>query len=99
MELVFAILGILACLGVLAWLGSGKSSGESRGRVGKRKNGITQKTDDMREIGNAAGIMGPSIENAFIARFAIRRAKLAARKRDKKGGPKGNPKVNSEGNQ
>ncbi len=83
MDWVYAILGIGGCFWVLAWLGKASPKGETRGHIGKRKNGLTQKTDDMREIGNASGLMGPTIENAFIARYAIRRAKLAARKREK----------------
>ena len=78
---LISVVTVGVCLLFFRWLASG-TSGAPTGKIGAQDaSGRTELTDDMREIGNATGMLGGGIADGFIAQFAIRRAKLAARER------------------
>ncbi|MEZ5975410.1 MAG: hypothetical protein R3F17_11505 [Planctomycetota bacterium] len=84
MEILFALVAIGLALAVVIWLGSGSgsSSNSTPGHIGRKdEQGRTILEDDMREIGNLTGMLGGSIEDAFVARYALRHAKKSSRAR------------------
>lgn len=64
----------------LAWLGSGTKKRFGRmGQGSKSKDGPIE--DDMSEIGMMGGLGGGEMDDLFIGRHALRRSKIADRKR------------------
>lgn len=72
---------------VLAWLGSGQKKRRARAADGSRRSSSDDDgpiIDDMGEIGSAGGYLGGELEDLMVGRFALRRAKIAQRERNKK---------------
>ena len=87
MDHILELLKMVAMVGgaflALAWLGSGSSKRFGRlGRKGKSKPGAIE--DDMSEIGMMGGLNGGEMEDLFVGRHALRRAKLGERERAQK---------------
>ncbi len=90
MEWIRAIVFIAGGLWVLRWL----LSPTPRQRA-ERKEAQEQLTDDMRDIGTMAGLMGGEMDDAFVGRFALRRTQLNQRDRKRKAAKKRPPKEES----
>lgn len=71
---------LLVTCGVLAWLGSGQKKRRAAKKGAASRNGDgDDPVDDMGEIGTAGGFLGGELDDLFVGRFALRRAKIARR--------------------
>lgn len=89
MESFLEFLKMAAMLGAaflaLAWIGSGsKKRFGNMGRKGPRNTDDGPIEDDMSEIGMMGGLGGGEMEDVFVGRHALRRAKIGDRNRAKK---------------
>ncbi len=91
MDQLIEFLKMLAYLavafGVLAWLGSGqkkrRAAKKAASKGGRPSPHDDELVDDMGEIGAAGGILGGEMEDVFVGRFALRRAKIARKEQNK----------------
>lgn len=87
LELLKMVLMVGGAFLALAWLGSGST--KRFGRLGRKGRGSDSQDgpieDDMSEIGMMGGLGGGEMDDMFIGRHALRRAKIAERKRSQKG--------------
>ena len=75
---------LAVAFGVLAWLGSGQKKRRAARNAETQRRAAEDDgvTDDMGEIGTAGGLMGGELDDLFVGRFALRRAKLARKEQD-----------------
>ena len=87
LEFLKMIAYLAAAFCVLAWLGSGQKKRRAAKReaeAGRAAEPGDELVDDMGEIGAAGGILGGEMEDVFVGRFALRRAKIAAKRQREK---------------